>query len=244
VMVGYIPTVERYSAIYEAALGKRIRLLNDPAQFQLAMEFDRFYPVLHDLTPRSVVVRSSAECAGAAATLGFPVFVKGAVKSRKQEGWSACVAGNENELATLVAEVLAQPRRSRGKAVVRQLVRLRHVRSSEDGFPFGREYRVFLHDGQPLAHGYFWEGEDELRALSPEEARAVLGLAATAARRLAVPFLVVDIGQPESGEWMVIEVGDAQFAGHNDISTFALWNALVDAVALARIEERDRDDAK
>ena len=231
VLLGYIPTLERYTAIYRAALAKRIRLLNDPVEFQRAMEFDLFYPLIRDLTPRSVLVQAADQCPVATASLGYPVFVKGLVKSRKQEGWAACVAHDDDELLARVIEVLAQPYRSHGKAVVRQLVRLRHTRTSQDGFPFGREYRVFLYNGQPLAHGYYWEGEDALRALTPEETRAVLALAVTAARRLAVPYLVADIGQLETGEWVVIEVGDAQFAGHNDISTLALWNALLNAIA-------------
>lgn len=72
-----------------------------------------------------------------------------------------------------------------------------------------------------------------LSALSAAETKSVLALAMTAARRLAVPYLIADIGQLETGEWVVIEVGDAQFAGHNDISTLALWNALLDATATA-----------
>lgn len=153
ILIGYIPTLERYEAIYRAALAKRIRLLNDPAQFRRATELDQFYPLLHNLTPRSVVVQSADECPVATASLGYPVFVKGLVKSQKQEGWTACVAHGDVELRALVAAVLAQPYRSHGKVVVRQLVRLRHSRISQDGFPFGREYRVFLYHGQPLAHG-------------------------------------------------------------------------------------------
>jgi len=61
VWVGFIPSPDRYTAIYEAALAKRIRLLNDPDQFRLAMEFDRFYPLLGDLTPESAVVRDVDE---------------------------------------------------------------------------------------------------------------------------------------------------------------------------------------
>ena len=231
VWVGYIPSPERYAAIYEAALAKRVRLLNDPEQFRLAMEFDRSYPLLGDLTPRSVVVHGLDECAAAAEVLGFPIFVKGAVQSRKAEGWRACVADDGTGLATVVAGVLAQAHRSRGRAILRTLVRLRHARRSEAGFPLGREYRVFLYGGRVLAHGYYREGDDPLRALSAEETRAMLALAVAAARRVDVPYLIVDVGQLEGGAWTVIEVGDAQFAGHNDVSPFALWQGLLAALA-------------
>src|SRR5687767_8856851 len=48
IWAGYIPAVERYRAIYEAAAAKGVRLVNTPAQYQTAMEFDKFYPLLGD----------------------------------------------------------------------------------------------------------------------------------------------------------------------------------------------------
>jgi hypothetical protein len=231
VWVGYIPTPERYSALYEAALARGMQLLNDPDQFRLAMEFDRFYPLLGDLTPESAVVWHADETSRVAAHLDYPIFVKGAVQSRKREGWRACVAYNDEELTAIVAAVLSQEHRARGRAILRKLVRLRHVRTSEEGFPLGREYRVFLYAGRVVAHGYYWEGDDPLRVLDPAETTTMLRMALAAAQRLAVPYLVVDVGQLEDGAWVVIEVGDAQFAGHNDISPFALWHGLLAALS-------------
>jgi hypothetical protein len=81
--VGFLPAVERYSAIYAAALSKNIELLNNPQAHRIAMEFDLAYPYLAGLTPESTVVRSEAECAEAGETVGYPMFLKGAVQSRK-----------------------------------------------------------------------------------------------------------------------------------------------------------------
>ena len=47
---GYIPANERYEAIYRAAAAKGVHLVNTPTQYQTAMEFDRFYPLLGELT--------------------------------------------------------------------------------------------------------------------------------------------------------------------------------------------------
>jgi hypothetical protein len=38
IWVGYIPSFEHYTAIFEAALAKGVRLLNTPAEFQTALE--------------------------------------------------------------------------------------------------------------------------------------------------------------------------------------------------------------
>ena len=226
VWIGYIPDPERYAAIYTAALDKNICLLNSPEQHLAAQEFDRAYPRLMGLTPESVIVTSEKDCADAAAQLGLPVFVKGAVQSRKSRGWKACVAETAVELRLLCRHLLELDNRSRGKVVVRKLVKLRHSRTSTEGFPFGREYRVFLFATEVLGYGYYWEGDDPLKVLTVGEERIVLELAAEAARRVATPYIAVDIGQTENGDWIVIETGDAQFSGVSQTPLLPLWNKL------------------
>jgi hypothetical protein len=226
VWIGYIPPLERYQAIYEAALAKGVRLINSPAEYQTAIEFDKFYPLPGDLTPPSAIISSVAECAAAGVAIGYPVFVKGTVQSRKSKGWRACVAHNQSELENLTGVLLQLETRSRGLVIVRQLVSLQHERKSGEDFPFGREFRVFSYAGQILEYGYYWEGDDSLSHLSKAEENTVLDLAWEAAHRVNVPYLAVDIGQTEAGEWIVIEVGDGQFAGLSQVSPLKLWHKL------------------
>lgn len=230
VCIGYIPSVEHYITFYKAALSKNIRLLNTPQQHQMAMEFDVFYPLLQDLTPESIIITSLQEISYVKEKLSFPVFLKGIVKSQKEGGWRACVANNEEEFSQVAARLLQRRGGSRGKIVVRKLVSLRHVRTSHEGFPLGREFRVFLYKQCVLAYGYYWEGQDNLSKLTPSEEDAVLNLAIRAAERLKIPYLSVDIGQLTDGQWIIIEVGDAQFSGLSQVSPLLLWNALQDAL--------------
>jgi hypothetical protein len=231
VWVGYIPTPERYAELYAAALAKNVRLPNTPAEHRNAQEFDAAYPRLEGLTPYSVIVKSPAEVPDSVARLGLPVFLKGAVQSRKSRGWKACVAETTEEAETLTAHLLALENRSRGRVVLRRLVRLRHTRTAPGtGFPLGREFRVFVYRGGTVGLGYYWEGEDPLMRLSDEEERTVRGLALEAARRVGSPYIAVDIGQTESGDWIVIETGDAQFSGVSQIPLLGLWNRLRQAM--------------
>ena len=113
---------------------------------------------------------------------------------------------------------------------MRRLVKLRHSRASAEGFPFGREYRAFVYHQQIVGLGYYWEGDDPLKALTEDEEQQVRALASEAARRLAVPYVAIDIGQVVSGEWIVIESGDAQFSGVSQIPLLTLWHNLRSAV--------------
>src|SRR5262249_40160581 len=226
VWVGFTPTVEWYAAIYAEAEKKRIRLLNTPDEHRTATELDRHYPRLRDLTPESVVPTDPRQADEAVARLGLPVFVKGAVKSRKELGYRACVATTADELRRMVRDTIAVEVRSRGKAVVRKLAPIRHVHVSPTGFPVGREFRVFRYRESLLDHGYYWEADDAQAELSGPEERAVLALAAEAALRLAVPFVAIDIAQLADGTWTVIEASDAQFAGPCQIQLLRLWNRI------------------
>ena len=223
IWIGFIPAAERYAAIYEAAKRRNIRLVNSVEEHLLALEFDRAYPYLKDLTPETVILDDSNNWQEAERQLSYPVFIKGASRSLKNEGWNACVATNREELRDLIGALFASPYRSRGRVLVRRLASLRHVRVSDEGFPLGREYRVFVLSDEVVGMGYYWDGEDDLAELRVEESAAVSHLALLAAARVGVPFVAADVGQTVEGDWIIIEIGDAQFAGHGQIPLTALW---------------------
>jgi len=225
VWLGYIPDFERYEAIYDAARTKNLVLLNSPEQHRTVQEFDFAYPFLEGLTPRSLTVHSREEALARGEEIGFPLFVKGAIQSRKSRGWCACVADNPSELSDLVTGLLDLEMRSRGRVILRELVRLRHSRSHGD-FPLGREFRVFLLDGEVLARGFYWLHEEPLAHLSAQEAREVESLAVQAARRLPARSVSLDIGQTEDSHWIVIESGEPGFSGLSQIAPLTWWSRL------------------
>lgn len=222
VWVGFIPTYERYNAVYQAAIRRNIYLVNTPDQYRRAMEFDQFYPLLGDLTPRSMVIDGAEQLDLVERELGYPVFIKGAVKSDKEIGWNAVVAYDESELRSIVERILHQQERSRGKAIVRKLVQLNVLDKAPNGFPVAREYRVFLYKSEVLARGFYWDIEPP--PLTLQEDAEILHLARTAAHLIDTPYLAVDIAQLSTGEWIVIEVGDAQFCGLSHVPVLELWS--------------------
>lgn len=223
---GYIPTVERYAAIYAAAAAKGVRLVNTPEEYQTAMEFDKFYSLLGDLTPESIVLSSIDDLFSFESKLPFPVFVKGAIKSNKDQGWAACVAKDSAQLVDIGRRLLARERRSRGKVIVRRLVKFRATAVDRQSFPIGREYRVFVCRGEVVAQGFYWDEHRDPFSLSDTDADAIRRLSIEASRRVGVPFIAVDIGQLESGDWIVIEISDGQFAGLSHVTPLELWGKL------------------
>lgn len=224
--IGYIPTFERYRQIYEALALKNIRLLNSPAEHLLVQQFDKFYPKIAGLTAPSRVIARLGEVKEAVDELGFPVFLKGTVQSVKSDGWKACVAENLADAERIAGRLFSLNDRTRGKVIVRRLVKLRHTRKSAGDFPLGREYRIFVCRDKIVGLGYYWEGADELKNLTALESDRVRQLALKTAKLLAAPYVSIDVGQLENGEWLVIEVGDPQFSGISQIPILELWSNL------------------
>lgn len=156
----------------------------------------------------------------------FPMFVRGAVKSNKDQGWAACVARDSSELVTIAKKLLDRGRRSRGKVVARRLVKFRTVATDRQSFPISREYRAFVYRGVVLAYGFYWDEYQDSAALTPIEEKLVKSLLIEAGRRVGTPFVAVDVGQLENGDWIVIEVSDGQFAGLSHVTVNELWSKL------------------
>ena len=225
---GFIPTIERYIQIYHAALEKNVHLVNTPEEFQQAMAFDKFYPLIHEVTPKSVILTDLSQIKDAAKILDFPIFVKGSVKSNKDMGWSQVVAHDIQELSDIAENIYANTHRSQGKIILRELVTLKTVTTDPNGFPIGREYRAFLHQGQTLALGFYWDDYADPYTLSESDKSAINILLRQVSQNIATPFISVDIGQLVNGEWIVIEIGDGQFSGLSQIPVLELWSKIKD----------------
>ncbi|MBC8109860.1 MAG: ATP-grasp domain-containing protein [Verrucomicrobia bacterium] len=224
--IGYIPYFEHYQAVYQALLQKNIRLINSPEEFVKAEEFDKYYPFIETMTCKSIVVNSWEEAQNAMGILKFPVFLKGTIQSLKKWGWKACVATNDDELKAIFSNLQESFSRSLGKVIIREMMNLKYEQTTPAGFPQGREYRIFLLENEVLAYSYYWDKNDSLSKISLDEEKIILDLAKTASSKINTPYIAVDIGQKTSGEWVVIEVGDAQFSGICHISPILLWQKI------------------
>jgi hypothetical protein len=223
---------ERYQRIHDEAREFNITLLNDPTQHRDAEELDRTVARLDGLTAKTEVVQSVAEVQGALHRIHLPVFIRGAVSSAKELGWKACVAETVAEAQALVTRLLALREYSRGRAVLREVLPLRRLDKMHAGFPLSREYRLFVLDADVLAMGPYWVAEDPFGALSERDESEIRALAHEVAKRTKVPWLAVDVGQLESGEWKVIETADPACSALTAVNARDLLDALTHGLQL------------
>ena len=231
IWIGTIPDESIYRAVHDQLRERNIQLLNTPDEHLDVFEFDRAYPRIADLTAPSVVIEDPDQLAEAVQQVGLPAFIKGALLSRKHSGWRACVADTLDDARVIAHKLLRQRYLSRGRVIVRALLPLRRFTVPASEFPVGREYRVFLLRGEPLAHGYYWPYPGDWAALTPAEEHDLLSLARAAAARFTTPLVSLDIGQLEDLSWKVIETGDPQFSGLSFIDPRLLWRRLAERLA-------------
>lgn len=214
-----------YRALVEAGRDLGLQFLNSPDESKAIMEFTRYYPRIRDLTASSCVLYTATDCASVADELGFPLFIKGQIKSHKEHGWNACIANDINELESAVASS-----EDGAPIVARQILPLRKSGTMRMGFPTAREYRIYLYGNMVLGFAPYWDIADPFGPLTNKETQDLTDLALQAALQIGTPFAAIDVGQLGSGEWTVIEAGDPQYSAIMHMPHALFWQRLEMAV--------------
>lgn len=225
--VARIGAPENYATRHADLLTDGIRLLNSPEEHLRASQLPFWYPLLEDLTPKSVWYEQPPEPGEIAAHFTWPVFVKGARQSSRHRRDLSIIP--DAEAFRKAMEAFRQDPILRWQAVVcREFIPLKPVEDPVPGrIPSSFEFRSFWWNGEFVGLGpYWWEGKPY--SLSESERVAALRVAEEAAGRLEIPFLVVDLAQTKDGRWIVIECNDGQESGYAGVSSIGLWQRIVD----------------
>jgi hypothetical protein len=220
--VARIGAFEDYESQYKRLRQEGVELIHTPERHLRCSQLPHWYPLLQDLTPRSRWYDRIPAASEVVAEFGWPVFVKGARQtSRHQKALS--IIGNAEEFERAMESYRNDPILHWQSMVCREYIRLRPVNEPLTGkIPPSFEFRTFWWKGNLVGIGpYWWEAKPY--RMSHEEQRNALAVAAQVARRLEVPFLVVDLAQTTEGRWIVIECNDGQESGYAGCSQIGIW---------------------
>jgi hypothetical protein len=214
-----------YANLERELIARGASLVNSAHAAEQATRIEHWHQLLGELTARTVILRAPSDLP-AAATLGFPLFLKGLVKSAKEHGLEACLAHDAEALNVRASAAWAREQ----TLVAREYLPLRQTGVTAMGFPRAREYRFIVLDGEVLSSAFYWEGTDPF-ASSAGNDDAPNALAVAASERLEARLLAIDIGQLQDGSWRVIEVGDAQHTALAHIPPHLYWTTLHDRLS-------------
>ncbi len=216
-----------YAAAYDDNVAMGLRPVNSPNQHVLASELQAWYPVLEGMTPRTLVFDALPTAAQVEAAFEWPVFMKGSRQTSKHNPDLPIIRSRAHYVAAC-EQYRADTILHWQKPVIREFVPLRAVPGQVPGkVPPSIEYRSFWWHGECVGWGRYWV---QVAAYDCEDALAGLEVARSAAARLAVPFLVVDVAKTADGRWIVIECNDAQESGYTGVAPRPLWQRILELV--------------
>lgn len=214
---GWMLSVPRYQALFDALLARGVELVNTPRAYAATHHLPSWYPALRGVTPESRWIPKAELSLQAAVDLAAelgdePLVVKDYVKSRKHEWDEACFIprGTDSESARRVIECFLERQGDdlAGGLVLRRFVPLQELgKHPRSGMPMSLEYRMFLAGGKPLLTVPYWP-----EAGHPGVAPPVEELAARAVDVESALF-TMDVAKTQGGAWIVVELGDGQVAG-------------------------------
>lgn len=226
--VGRFGAMINYSKLYETLGVRGIKLIHTPQQHLLASELPRWYPVLADLTPRSMWLTTPPSVEEIEREFSYPIFIKGSRQTSRHKAALSIVRRRE-DCRRVIEHFKTNPILHHQEFVCREFVELRQVevRVVTDKIPPAFEFRTFWWRKQCVGAGAYWS-EFANYDWTREEQHAALRVASEAAQRLNAVFLTIDVAQDAAGKWIVIECNDGQESGYNGVAPIALWQKILD----------------
>ena len=214
---GWMLTPAQYQMLYEALLTRRVRLVSTPEEYERCHYLPRWYSLLEGETPHSIWTEAGEDLSPPHLMARLrvfgdsPVIIKDWVKSRKHEWHEACFIPSAADAAA-VARVIGRFLELQGEdlnigLVFREFVSLAPLAAHpKSGMPLAKEFRLFFWHGQLVSASRYWDAAEYADDALPLDHFQAL------AQKVGSPFFTMDVAQKTDGEWIVVELGDAQVA--------------------------------
>lgn len=214
---GWMLKLEDYQQLYEALASKNLSLVNDPASYKHCHYLPESYALIEGLTPRSVwTTRPDTPIDEIMPLLrpfgSGPLVLKDYVKSRKHEWEEACYipsASDREGVEKVVRRfVELQGEDLNGGLVFREFIEFEKLaKHSKSGMPLTKEFRLFFFNGELIYWANYWEEGDYEELTPPLDQFREVG------RKIQSRFFTMDVAKQANGDWLIVELGDAQVAG-------------------------------
>jgi hypothetical protein len=208
--------IGRYSVLpYYEEQAKDIKyigaeLINSCTQHKWVANINNWYEDIKDYTPKTWPGLDWIDEDG-------PFVLKGMTNSRKSKWKTHMFAKDKDAASNIYWELLTDPlfEDSKQDIVIRKFEKLHTYFLGVNGMPVTKEFRFFVYKGEIISGGYYWSQywEDLPQKPSVEEVpkpflQEVIDIVGN-----NINFWLLDVGQKEDGDWIVIELGDAQMGG-------------------------------
>lgn len=225
---GWMMKPEMYSDFYMLLEQKGIFLINTPEEYERYHTLPRWYDDFVEETAQSVWENEGniENILLTVKQLNGPYIVKDYVKSRKHEWYDACFIKNISDIANTTRIIRNFVERQGdslvGGIVLRKYMDLHQIGFHEkSGMPISEEYRIFVYSGKILIMDNYWTEKEDVR-LSNDEISWIECIA----KKVRSNFVTIDIARKDDGKLMIMEFGDGQVSGLQQIEAKDFYRSL------------------
>lgn len=224
---GWMMKPEMYKAFYDKLEARGIILINTPEEYERYHMLPGWYDDFKDVTAKTVWEDQGTVESAMLLTKGLrgSYIVKDYVKSRKHEWYDACfidnIADKINAERIIKNFVERQSSDLVGGVVLRQFEKLKSIGFHEkSGMPISEEYRVFAFAGRTMIIDDYWQ-ENQKVSFYDEERNWI----EATVKKLKSNFVTIDIARREDGKLIIMELGDGQVSGLQQINPADFYRA-------------------
>lgn len=231
IVVGRFSVLPFYSEIEKSLKEINSRLVNSYAQHRYIADMRNWYEDFKDITPKTYF--SISELPNDETSRWF---LKGETNSKKFQWKTHCFAiGKRNAIETM-CRLQQDGFISTQEIYAREFVPLQTYMESFSGLPITKEFRVFIGYGKVLGVGYYWASHvndlEEEGIEIPKVSEIPQTFLSDICNRVKhkAPFVVIDVAQTRSGDWIVIELNDGQMSGLSMVNPKEMYENLYSVV--------------
>ena len=224
---GWMMKPQLYRLFYEKLKEKGIILINTPEEYEKYHMLPGWYEDFKENTAESVWDNDNTVESAILLTTNLEgsYIVKDYVKSRKHEWHDACfipqIKDKANAEKIIKNFITRQDDSLIGGVVLRKFENLKSIGYHEkSGMPISEEYRAFAFAGKVIVIDGYWTNEEKLN-LSIEELKWI----DKCAGMLKSNFATIDLARREDGKLIIVELGDGQVSGLQQIDVNRFYDA-------------------
>lgn len=225
---GWMMKPEMYRQFYKLLEERNIILINSPDEYERYHLLPGWYEEFKNETAESVwETEGSIESVYKLAKgLQGSYIIKDYVKSRKHEWYDVFfirnISDNEKSMKIISNFINRQGTDLVGGVVLRKYEKIKQIGFHEkSGMPISEKYRVFVLAGQVLAIEDYWCKGRKV-TFSEAEWKWIRKMTA----KINSNFVTMDIARKEDNNLMIIELGDGQVSGLQQIRPYDFYTAL------------------
>lgn len=226
---GWMMKPEMYVAFYALLKEKEITLINTPEEYERYHLLPGWYSDFEGETAKSVWESEGSfeNALSIAKDLEGSYIVKDYVKSRKHEWHDACfikdIADRDNAARVIGNFIDRQGTSLVGGIVLRKFEILKQTGFHEkSGMPLSEEYRVFIYAGRILKIDDYWKDKADVKISYAEQ-----HWIETIAKKMKSNFVTVDLARKEDGSLIIMEFGDGQVSGLQQLKASDFYEAFL-----------------